>query len=252
MKILQDKVAIITGSGSGIGAAAAKLFAKNGATVVVSDINIDQAQNIADQIKSEGNHATMIAADVSAYEQIQNLVDQTVNTLGQVDILVNNAGIINKTMVKTANFPVDEWHKLIAINQTGVFYGMQCALKQMIKQGHGNIVNVASLAGLKAMGRSIGYSASKFAVVGMTKSAALEYASKNIRINCVCPAYTQSALLEGVFEIDEQIHDRFMKYMPMKRFGDVEEIAESILWLASAKTSFVTGQALTVCGGSSL
>ena len=251
-KLLENKIAIITGAGSGIGAATAKLFAQQGAKVVVSDIAVANAEKIASEIKETGGEAMVVEADVSVFTQVENLVHQTIAKYGKLDILVNNAGIANKTMVKTAQHPLDEWDQVIAINQTGVFYCMKVALQQMLIQGGGNIVNIASLAGLKASGNNIAYSASKFAVVGMTKSAALEYGSKNIRINAVCPSYTHSALFNKVIDNKPGLDEKIKSFIPMNRFGEPEEIAEAILWLASDNTKYITGQTLTLDGGLSL
>lgn len=248
----KDKVVIVTGAGSGIGAATAKMFSEKGAHVVVSDINEENGRQTVESIESDNGSASFLKADVSNYEDFQKLINQTIQEYSKVDVLVNNAGIANKTLVKTAEHSLDEWDRVIAVNQTGVFYGMQLALRQMMKQGYGNIVNIASLAGLKASGNNIAYSASKFAVVGMTKSAALEYASKNIRINAVCPSYTRSALLDKVLEEKPDMHDKLLYATPMKRFGQPNEIAEAVLWLASENTSFITGQTITLDGGLSL
>jgi len=249
---LEKKVVIVTGAGSGIGAATAKHFAKQGAQVIVSDINKENANNIFTEIIEADGDAETIIANVSTYSDVQNLINQVVKQYGQLDVMVNNAGIGNKQLLKTAEHTLEDWENVIAVNQTGVFYCMKTALTQMSKQGFGNIVNVASLAGLKASGKNLAYAASKFAVVGMTKSAALEYAGKNIRINCVCPGYTRSALFDQVLEIDESMHDKLLKYIPMRRYGQPEEIAEAIVWLASEKTAFMTGQSITLDGGISL
>jgi len=249
---LEKKVVIVTGAGSGIGAATAKHFAKQGAQVIVSDINKENANNIFTEIIEADGDAETIIANVSTYSDVQNLINQVVKQYGQLDVMVNNAGIGNKQLLKTAEHTLEDWENVIAVNQTGVFYCMKTALTQMSKQGFGNIVNVASLAGVKASGKNLAYAASKFAVVGMTKSAALEYAGKNIRINCVCPGYTRSALFDQVLEIDESMHDKLLKYIPMRRYGQPEEIAEAIVWLASEKTAFMTGQSITLDGGISL
>lgn len=249
---LEKKVVVVTGAGSGIGAATAKLFAKHGAQVIVSDINEENANNIFTEIIEQDGSAEAIITNVTSYPEVQSLVQKVVEQYGQLDVMVNNAGIGNKQMLKTADHTLEDWERVIAVNQTGVFYCMKTALAQMSKQGSGNIVNVASLAGLKASGKALAYSASKFAVVGMTKSAALEYASKNIRINCVCPGYTHSALFDQVLAIDESMHDKLLKYIPMRRYGQPEEIAEAIVWLASEKTGFITGQSITLDGGISL
>ncbi|MDF4204596.1 SDR family NAD(P)-dependent oxidoreductase [Maribacter sp. SA7] len=249
---LKDKVVIITGAGSGIGAAAAKLLGERQATVVVSDINLENAEKVAEEIKNNGGKASAQKTDVTKFNEVEHLISQTVSNYDRVDVIVNNAGIGGKHQLKTAEHTHDDWHNVIAVNQTGVFYCMQAALKQMTKQGHGNIVNVASLAGLKASGNNLSYSASKFAVVGMTKSAALEYGSKNIRVNAVCPGYTHSALLDQLLGARPDMGDLLKRLIPMKRFGEANEIAEGICFLASDNSKFMTGQTLTLDGGTSL
>lgn len=249
---LAKKVVIITGAGSGIGAATAKLFAKHKAKVIVSDINLENAEKIAGEINSSGGHAEAVQTDVTQFEGIEHLINTTVTNHGQLDVMVNNAGIGGKNQLKTAEHTHDDWHNVIAVNQTGVFYGMKVALQQMTKQGYGNIVNVASLAGLKASGNNLSYSASKFAVVGMTKSAALEYARKNIRVNAVCPGFTHSALLNQLLASAPNMDEKLKRFIPMGRFGEAEEIAEAICWLASDNSKFITGQTITLDGGTSL
>jgi NAD(P)-dependent dehydrogenase (short-subunit alcohol dehydrogenase family) len=249
---LEDKVVVITGAGSGIGAATAKLFGTHGATVVVSDINLENAKKIVSQIKKVGGTALAIKTDVTEFEEVESLIVTTVKEYGRLDVMINNAGIGGKQQLKTADHTHDDWHNVIAVNQTGVFYCMKVALKQMLAQGHGSMVNVASLAGLKASGNNLSYSASKFAVVGMTKSAALEYGRKNIRINAVCPGYTQSALLDQFLSVSPGMGDKLKRFIPMGRFGEANEIAEAICWLASENSKFITGQTITLDGGTSL
>jgi|TARA_B110000285_G_C15061654_1_gene582723 NAD(P)-dependent dehydrogenase (short-subunit alcohol dehydrogenase family) len=249
---LENKVVIITGAGSGIGAATAKLFGTHGATVVVSDINLEKAKKIVSQIKKGGGTALAIKTDVTEFEEVESLIVTTVKEYGRLDVMINNAGIGGKQQLKTADHTHDDWHTVIAVNQTGVFYCMKVALKQMLAQGHGSMVNVASLAGLKASGNNLSYSASKFAVVGMTKSAALEYGRKNIRINAVCPGYTQSALLDQLLSVSPGMGDKLKRFIPMGRFGEANEIAEAICWLASENSKFITGQTITLDGGTSL
>jgi len=249
---LKEKVVIITGAGSGIGAATAKLFGTHGAIVIASDINLENAQKVAEEIQAAGGKASAVKTDVTQFEEVENLIADTVKEHGKLDVMVNNAGIGGANQKKTAEHTHEDWHNVIAVNQTGVFYCMQVALQQMTKQGHGNIVNVASLAGLKASGNNLSYSASKFAVVGMTKSAALEYGHKKIRINAVCPGYTNSALLDQLLSTRDDMGDILKQYIPMRRFGEANEIAEGICWLASDNSKFVTGQTLTLDGGTSL
>ncbi|MRI00227.1 glucose 1-dehydrogenase [Kriegella sp. EG-1] len=249
---LKDKVVVITGAGSGIGAATAQLFGEHKATVVVADINISNATKVAERILKYGGIATAIKTDVSKFQEVEALISATVTKYNRLDVIVNNAGIGGKHHLKTAEHTHEDWHNVIAVNQTGVFYCMQVALKQMTKQGFGNIVNVASLAGLKASGNNLSYSASKFAVVGMTKSAALEYGRNNIRINAVCPGYTKSSLLDQFLNVRADMDDLLVKMIPMHRFGEAKEIAEGICYLASDNSKFMTGQTLTLDGGISL
>ncbi|SEK33294.1 NAD(P)-dependent dehydrogenase, short-chain alcohol dehydrogenase family [Aquimarina amphilecti] len=249
---VKDKIVIVTGAGSGIGAATAKHFAKHHATVIVSDIKEEKAKTTVEQIKQEGGKAVVITANVAKYEDVEQLISETVSQFGQLDVIVNNAGIGPRNMSKTAEYTLEDWDSVIAVNQTGVFYCMKLALQQMMKQGSGNIVNIASLAGLKASLNNLSYCASKFAVVGMTKSAALEYATKNIRINAVCPGYTESALLSKLLSVRPDMDDMLKSVIPMKRYGQAEEIAEAVVWLASENTKFITGQTITLDGGTSL
>jgi len=248
---VKNKVVIITGAGSGIGKATALHFAKYGAKVVVSDLNLESAKKVADEIVTNFGEALPIKANVADFNEVQNLISHTVATYGQLDVMVNNAGI-GPNLLRTHEATLKDWDRVIAVNQTGVFYGMKLALEQFMKQGHGNIVNMASLAGLKASPNNISYSASKFAVVGMTKSAAMEYATKNIRVNAVCPGYTESALLSMLINAKPEMDSILKSVIPMKRYGKAEEIADAVVWLASDNTKFITGQTITLDGGTSL
>jgi NAD(P)-dependent dehydrogenase (short-subunit alcohol dehydrogenase family) len=226
-------------------------FAKYGATVVVSDINLESAQKVVDEITTNKGKALAVKANVAKFEDVENLINTTVEKFGSLDVIVNNAGI-GPNLLKTHESLLKDWDRVIAINQTGVFYCMKVALQQFLKQGYGNIVNIASLAGLKASPNTISYSASKFAVVGMTKSAAMEYATKNIRVNAVCPGYTESALLDQLLNAKPEMDAILKSMIPMKRFGKTSEIAEAVVWLASDSTRFITGQTITLDGGTSL
>ncbi len=240
---------MITGAGSGIGAATVRFFAKKEAYVVLADISLEKMVDIADSIPME---CMIQKTDVSQYDQMQSLAGAVIKKYGQIDVWVNNAGIGPTQMLKTADHSLQDWERVIAVNQSGVFYGMKVALPAMLKQGSGNIVNVASLAGLKASGNNISYVASKFAVVGMTKAAALEYAKKNIRINAVCPGYTDTNMLRQLLEVKPEIEDKLKNHIPMGRFGKATEVATAIGWLASDQTQFMTGQTLSLDGGTSL
>ena len=249
---VKDKIVIVTGAGSGIGAATAKHFAKHGAKVVVSDIDLDRAKKVADEIVTNFGESLPIKANVAVFEEVENLIQHTVTAFGRLDVIVNNAGIGPRNLLKTGDATLKDWDLVIAVNQTGVFYCMKLAIQQFEKQGYGNIVNIASLAGLKASPNNISYSASKFAVVGMTKSAAMEYATKNIRVNAVCPGYTESALLNQLLGAKPEMDAILKSVIPMKRYGKAEEIADAVVWLASDNTKFVTGQTITLDGGTSL
>ncbi len=249
---LKDKIVIITGAGSGIGRATAKLFGSYGAHVIVSDINKEDAQSVAEEILLDDGKAVAQKTDVTDFNAVKDLVYGTYEKYKNIDIMVNNAGIGGKNQAKTADHTLDDWHDVIAVNQTGVFYCMKLVLGIMSKQGHGNIINVASLAGLKPSGNNLSYSASKFAVVGMTKSAALEYGRRNIRINAVCPGFTESALLDQLLAVSPEMGDKLKRFIPMGRFGKADEIAEAICWLSSDSSKFITGQPIILDGGNSL
>ena len=249
---LEKKVIVVTGAGSGIGAASASLMASLGARVIAADIHLKNAEEVVGKIKKLGGVATAYKVDVTKYEEVETLLSRVVKDHGRIDVLVNNAGIGGKNQNKTAEHTLDDWHNVIAVNQTGVFYCMKVALKQMIVQGHGNIVNIASLAGLKPSGNNLSYSASKFAVVGMTKSAALEYGHKNIRINAVCPGYTHSSLLDQLLASRPDMEQKLKQLIPMGRFGEASEVAETVAWLASNNSKYITGQTITIDGGTSL
>lgn len=248
---VKNKIVIVTGAGSGIGKAAAIHFASHGAKVVVSDINFESAKKVADEIVTNGGESLPIKTDVTKFQEVENLVNQTLSSFERLDVIVNNAGI-GPNLLPTHKARLEDWDRVISVNQTGVFYCMKAALQQFLKQGYGNIVNIASLAGLKASPNNISYSASKFAVVGMTKSAAMEYATKNIRINAVCPGYTESALLDQLINAKPEMDAILKSVIPMKRYGKASEIADAIVWLASDQTKFITGQTITLDGGTSL
>jgi len=248
---VKNKIVIVTGAGSGIGKATAIHFAKHGAIVVVSDINLESAKKVAEEIVTNGGKSRPIKVNVAKFEEVNNLIKTTVEEFGRLDVIVNNAGI-GPNLLRTHESSLEDWDRVIAVNQTGVFYCMKLALVQFLKQGGGTIVNIASLAGLKASPNNISYSASKFAVVGMTKSVAMEYATKNIRINAVCPGYTESALLDQIIAAKPEMDAILKSVIPMKRYGKAEEIAEAAVWLASDNTKFITGQTITLDGGTSL
>ena len=248
---VKNKIVIVTGAGSGIGKATAIHFAKYGAIVVVADINLESAQKVVEEIVTNGGICRSIKVNVAKFEEVDYLIKATIKEFGRLDVIVNNAGI-GPNLLRTHESSLEDWNRVIAVNQTGVFYCMKLALVEFLKQGVGTIVNIASLAGLKASPNNISYSASKFAVVGMTKSVAMEYATKNIRVNAVCPGYTESALLDQLIAAKPEMDAILKSVIPMKRYGKAEEIAEAAVWLASDNTKFITGQTITLDGGTSL
>lgn len=249
---MEGKSIIITGAGSGFGKAMAHSFCAEKCNVVLADINEDRLQRVYDELFAKGGNCIVQKTDVSSFEEVESLINRCKSQYGSVDVMINNAGIGPKNLIHTAASTLEDWDRVIAVNQSGVFYGMKAALTEMLKQGYGNIINVASLAGLKASVNNISYAASKFAVVGMTKAAAMEYGRKNIRINALCPGYSKSALLDSMFKYKPEIEDTLRNMIPFKRFGEASEIADAAVWLASDKSSYITGQTITLDGGLSL
>ncbi|MEA5459396.1 glucose 1-dehydrogenase [Arcicella sp. LKC2W] len=243
------KVALITGAASGLGRAAALLFAQHGAKVIVSDITIDGGHETVKMIQDIGGEATFIECNVANEESVNNLIFKTIEIYKRLDFGINNAGI-GGLWTPTHKYPTDNFEKVMAINTTGVFMCMRAELDVMTKQGFGSIVNVSSVAGLSGFPNNVAYAASKHAVVGMTKSAGLEYAKKGIRVNAVCPVFTITPLVTEMFDvIGDDMKDKLEASIPMKRFGKPEEIAEAIVWLCSDSASFITGHALPIDGG---
>ncbi|MEM8528411.1 MAG: glucose 1-dehydrogenase [Bacteroidota bacterium] len=245
----KNKVVLITGAASGIGRTTALAFGNQGAKVIVSDIDDRQGKEVAEKINSMDGEALFVEANVADFDVVNNLVQTAVKHFGRLDIAVNNAGIGPNKTAKTDQHRLKDWDRVIAVNQTGVFYCMQLELQQMLQQGGGVIVNIASVAGLKGLPNNLAYTASKHAVVGMTKTAALEYARKNIRINAVCPVFTNSPMLEQLFSSKEGLREKLVYTIPMGRYGETQEIADTILWLSSENASFITGQSIAVDGG---
>ena len=246
----KDKIILVTGAASGIGRKTAIEFAKQGGTVVVSDINEKEGRETVQIIENEGGKATFIKNNVADVAEVEQMIKVIVEQYGSLDIAINNAGI-SGPLGRVADVDVEDWHRVISINASGVFYCMKYELQQMLKQGSGKIVNIASVAGLRALPNSSPYVASKHAVVGLTKTAAKEYARKNIRINALCPVFTVTALFnpEQLEQGIPGLPDKLKAGIPMKRFADVSEMTDAIIWLCSEKSSFVTGLALQVDGG---
>ncbi len=246
----KNKITLITGAASGIGRAAALAFAEKGATVIVSDVNEKGGAETVAKIEAAGGQSIFIKTNVAIFTEVEKMISQIVEKYGRLDIAVNNAGIGGQ-LGKTADASIENWERVMSINSTGVFYCLKLEIGQMLKQGGGVIVNTASIAGLKGLPNSSAYTASKHAVVGMTRSSAMEYATKNIRINALCPAFTVTALFDPQMMDNHKagISEKLKAAIPMKRFGEVDEQVNALLWLCSDQSSFVTGLALPVDGG---
>ncbi len=245
MKQLENKVALVTGAGSGIGKAIAISYAKEGAKVIVNDINESNGQSVVDQIKSKGGEAFFIEADASKEEDVLNLVQKTVEKYGKLDIACNNAGIGGEQNL-TGQYSINGWNKVVDINLNGVFFGCKYQLEQMEKNGGGVIVNMASIHGMVAAPMSSAYTATKHAIVGLSKNIGAEYAQKNIRCNAVGPGYINTPLLDV---LDPEILEILKSKHPMNRLGKPEEVAELVLFLSSEKSSFITGGYYLIDGG---
>jgi NAD(P)-dependent dehydrogenase (short-subunit alcohol dehydrogenase family) len=238
---LQDKVAIITGGVSGIGAASARLFASEGAKVVLVDFNEEKGTAFEAELKSEGHDVLFIKADVTSESDVQNIYDKTLSTYGKVDILFNNAGI--GAVKPTEELTYAEWRKTVEVDLDGVFLVTQPALKEFLKTGGGVIVNTASMYGWVGAAGSAAYNAAKAGVINLSRSLGLEYAERNIRVNALCPGFIETPILG---ETDRSF---LTNATPMKRLGTPEEIASAALFLACDDSSFMTGNSLIVDGG---
>ncbi len=247
---LDSKTALVTGGGSGIGRAASLAYAKDGARVVVADVNVEGGEETVQMIKEAGGEAILVHADVSNPEDTQAMVDQAVGAFGSLDCAFNNAGIGGgRDRLLTADYLEEDWDRVISINLKGVWLCMKAEIPQMLKQGGGAIVNTASIAGLVGLSGTVAYVAAKHGVTGLTKAAAMEYAKSGIRVNAVCPGYIETPLVQGIFERVEGYRERVAARHPMDRLGEPEEIAQAVVWLSSDAASFVTGHNMPVDGG---
>ncbi|MGB7842122.1 MAG: glucose 1-dehydrogenase [Salinimicrobium sp.] len=242
---MKDKVVIITGAASGIGEAAALRFAKEGARVVVSDIQKEKGEKLVEKIKADGGKAAFCEADVSKAEDNERLVDFAVKTFGKLDVAVNNAGIGGEAN-KIAEMSLEGWHKVIDVNLHSIFYALKYQIAAMQKNGGGSIINISSILGSVGFEGSAAYVAAKHAILGITKNAALEYSAENIRTNCVGPAFIDTPLLD---QLDEEVKQQLVRMHPIGRLGKSEEVAELIFWLGSDKSSFATGAYYPIDGG---
>jgi NAD(P)-dependent dehydrogenase (short-subunit alcohol dehydrogenase family) len=245
---LEGKIAMITGASSGLGKATAFAFAREGAAVVVAARREAETEETARKIREAGGRAIAIATDVSSEPQVQALVEATLRTYGRLDIAFNNAGIF-PAEGPVHEIPTDDWDSIMAVNLKGTFLCMKYEIPPMLDQKSGSIVNMSSSAGLVGWTDAPIYTTSKFGVIGLTKSAALQYAPAGIRINAVCPAFTWIETLESMAAEDPGLEAKLKSTIPFGRLGTKEEVAEAVLWLSSDAASFCVGHSLVLDGG---
>ena len=248
--MLENKVALVTGAGSGIGRASSLALAREGATVVVSDIDASAAEETLSTIKERSGDGIVVHADVSKAADVQALVARVVATYGRLDCAYNNAGIEGFRAGRLHEYPEETWDRLIDVNLKGIWLCLKYEIQQMLEQGGGAVVNAASVVGLVGGRRMSSYCASKHAIVGLTKAAALEYAQDGIRVNAVCPGIIDTPMMDRITADREPgFKEAVGSRQPIGRLGTSEEIAESVAWLCSDAASLVTGMAMAVDGG---
>lgn len=245
-----EKVVLITGTASGFGRVLAYEFAQKGASLILSDVNEKDGQAVADEINANNGKALFTKCDVSNTEDVKQMVEAGVAKFGKLDICVNNAGIAgNALRTKTHDFEEAAWDKIMDVNGKGVWLCMKYELPHLLANGGGVVINVASVAGLLGVPGNVAYAASKHAVIGITKTAAIEYASKNIRVNAVCPAFTDTAMVQNSIMQDKEYGQRLVMMNPMRRLGEPEEVTSVIMFLCSEQNTFMNGQAIAIDGG---
>jgi len=246
----EGKVAIVTGASSGIGRSTAYAFASRGAKVLVADVDVGGGEETVKHIRESGGEAIFVKTDVSKSDEVQALVNRAVETYGRLDYALNNAGVNRGIGVPTGDYKEEDWDIVQSINLKGIWLCMKYEIRQMLKQGGKcAIVNTASISGLSAHPADPAYVSSKFGCVGLTKTAALEYAKTGIRINCVCPGPVKTGLFDRVEKAIPGASEGAKDMVPMGRVGEPEEIAEAVMWLCSDAASFVTALAMSVDGG---
>ena len=244
---MDGKVAIVTGASSGIGKCVAEFYAREGAAVVLSDINADAGQAAAAEVRSQGGKASFIEANVADPFDCEKLVRDTLQQYGRLDFACNNAGIGGEQN-PTADYSIEAWQQVIGVNLSGVFYCMKYEIPAMLQSGGGAIVNMASILGEVSFLGAVGYVAAKHGVLGLTKTAAVEYAARGIRVNAVGPGFISTPMIQAVEE-NSEAKKMLVSLHPIGRLGKPEEVAELVIWLSSEKASFVTGAYYPVDGG---
>ncbi|MDO1445351.1 SDR family oxidoreductase [Rhodocytophaga aerolata] len=249
MERFRDKVVLITGASTGIGKASAIRYAAEGAKLILADISEEKGKATLEEVIKKSKESLFIHCDVTDATSVKEMIKQSISKFGRIDVAINNAGI-GGASAHTADYPEDEWQKVINVNLTGVYLCMKYELQEMVKAKKGNIVNMASILGKVGFMGSAAYVAAKHGVVGLTETAALEYAPQGIRINALCPGFIYTPMLEnaGLAE-DDKLHQAIANMHAMKRMGKPEEVADALLWISSEEATFVTGHSLAVDGG---
>lgn len=246
---VEGKHIVITGAASGIGAATAKLLASRGANVFIGDLNRNDGERLANRIRQRDGEATFMPLDVTDPDAVRQFFASAIETYGPISVALNNAGI-DHTPRPMAQVPDEDFHRNIAVNLTGVWYCMKAQIEHMLQQGGGHIINLASVAGTIGSPLVSAYCASKHGVIGLSKSAAIEYAKANIRVNAVCPSFVRTPMVESTMaNMDERQQQKLIKANPMKRLGEPAEIATAIAWLCTDESSFMTGHSVVLDGG---
>ena len=242
------KVALVTGGASGLGRVSAIALAKEGARVVVVDVMVSEGEATAHTITEAGRRAIFVKTDVTKSSEVEAMVQATVKAFGRLDFALNNAGI-DGVRARAADYPEDVWHQVIALNLTGVFLCMKFELAVMARQGSGVIINMSSVAGVTGFPGHAAYTASKHGVIGLTRTAAIDYAKAGIRVNAICPAYTRTPMLTRILEKNPEFEEKLISRVPLRRLGTAEEIAQAVIYLFSDAAAFITGHSLVMDGG---
>lgn len=246
---VEDKHIVITGGASGIGAETAKLLASRGAKVFIGDLNEEAGEALVDELTKAGGIAAFTAVNVSQQDSVASFFQSAIATYGDIDVALNNAGIDHKPAPMT-EVSDQEYHRNIAVNLTGVWYCMKQQITHMLGKGGGHIINLASVAGVTGSPMISAYCAANHGVIGLTKSAAIEYAKANIRINAVCPSFVRTPMVANTMsQLNEKQQTALVKANPMKRLGEPSEIAGAIAWLCTDESSFMTGHSVVLDGG---
>ncbi|MFC1562428.1 3-oxoacyl-[acyl-carrier-protein] reductase [candidate division KSB1 bacterium] len=244
MGILEKKVAVVTGAGRGIGSAIAKGLSAEGAFIVVSDIDENTALKTVDEIFASGGKAVSAVGDVSVFDDAKSIVDKASEEFSGLDILVNNAGIVRDNLIMRMS--IEDWDSVISVNLKGVFNLIKAASRVMLKRRYGKIINISSVVGIMGNAGQANYSASKAGIIGLTRTAAKEFASRNICVNAVAPGYIETDMTK---KLSDEAKDAFLNAIPLRRSGSAEDVVNIVKFLASSDSDYITGQVIQVDGG---